>query len=399
MLATNISFVKVKHHLDKGSLHLYIVSTKAIEKNQEIFLSPENKNGILPPLSIQDELRQIKKMNGLTDEKKSRKNANAKRRLKRECVKKDLCDSSSEDDTPVSLRKTRSNAVVLEKPSEKNVNFDLKLKEETKVPKEEVIEEPTMTVEKEKKEIEEYDEKKSPKVEMDSLEAKPDKMKELKIEIKEETVEVPTTGEEKKVTEDVDYSPALKSPEGSSSSAPAKSPGKPVLGLPDQSGLIVGVNTINYDVGLRNKSKTREEKKMEMILKAIEAMERAEARKKSENGESGSEKVMVKRRRSNSMKKDNADSNLDGSSGEESGLMDLKSDRAKVMKGKRRRNLSMRRRSRAKSGDSTSAMSADEGGATPNLDSESAATPGDHQQPFKFPFKKQHAHDNFNADR
>merc|ERR1711978_689000 len=62
-----------------------------------------------------------------------------------------------------------------------------------------------------------------------------------------------------------------------------KSPSKPSLGLPDQSGLIVGVNTINYDVSFRNKTKTREERKMEMIMKAIEAMERNEARKRNES--------------------------------------------------------------------------------------------------------------------
>merc|ERR1712142_1351695 len=71
--------------------------------------------------------------------------------------------------------------------------------------------------------------------------------------------------------------PSMTSPAGLQ-----KSPGKANLGLPDQSGLIVGVNTINYDVSIRNKPKTREEKKMEQIMKAIEAMERAEARKRSD---------------------------------------------------------------------------------------------------------------------
>merc|ERR1711944_370859 len=58
------------------------------------------------------------------------------------------------------------------------------------------------------------------------------------------------------------------------------SPGK--MGLPDNSGLIVGVNTINYDASseLKNKAKSREERKMEMIMKAFEAMEKAEQKKK-----------------------------------------------------------------------------------------------------------------------
>ena len=91
--------------------------------------------------------------------------------------------------------------------------------------------------------------------------------------------------------------PSMTSPAGLQ-----KSPGKANLGLPDQSGLIVGVNTINYDVSIRNKPKTREEKKMEMIMKAIEAMEWAEARKRSEGGDSSSDKPEKKRRRSNSVK-------------------------------------------------------------------------------------------------
>merc|ERR1719422_2540023 len=51
---------------------------------------------------------------------------------------------------------------------------------------------------------------------------------------------------------------------------------------PDNSGLIVGVDTINYDASssLRNKAKSREERKMEMIMKQIEALEKAEQKKK-----------------------------------------------------------------------------------------------------------------------
>merc|ERR1719464_1660135 len=64
-------------------------------------------------------------------------------------------------------------------------------------------------------------------------------------------------------------------PKGAGSGSPTK------LGLPDNSGLIVGVNTINYDASssVRNKAKSREERKMEMIMKAIEAMEKKEQRK------------------------------------------------------------------------------------------------------------------------
>ncbi len=428
----------MKHHLDKGSLHLYIVSTKVIEKNQEILLPPENKNGLLPQLSIKDELRQIKKVNGLLDEKKVKKTPCLKRRVKREIVKKEqlAADSSSEDDMPVSLRRTRSTV-------EKSVNFDLKasgalseerekkdeeedrkedvsdisrgfrIKEESSPPPVQVKVEPV--VKQEKKEIVRVEEEKEEEKLLMSIE---DGVKEeLKIEIREDLAEImlfdegvgqdSTSNSELKVKE----KSAPKSPEMPPlcSPAAAKSPGKPALGLPDQSGLIVGVNTINYDVALRNKSKTREEKKMEMILKAIEAMERAEARKRLDPTGSGSggvetseRSVSTKRRRSSSAKKECVDSAVEASSADEGGPGDSKSER--IRKGRRRRNNTLRRRSRAKSGDSTSAMSADEGGCgggegTPNADSEAASTPGE-MQPFKFPrHKKQLASESFNPDR
>ena len=264
--------------MDKGSLHLYIVSTKAIEKNQEILLSPDAKNGILPTLSIQDELRQIKKINGLIDEKKSRKTVNAKRRLKRETVKKELCESSSEDDMPVSIRKTRSNAFF--DKHEKSVNFNLKTeeikpeikfkKESTPIPKDVVKKESNDDTKAEKRV--EVKEQTITKAEPSSS----DKLKELKIEIKDEKVEVPALVSKGSTQEVANPIETPNSPEAGAASTPAKSPGKPVLGLPDQSGLIIGVNTINYDAGLRKKSKTREEKKTSMILKASEDMEKAE---------------------------------------------------------------------------------------------------------------------------
>ena len=55
------------------------------------------------------------------------------------------------------------------------------------------------------------------------------------------------------------------------------------------------MNTINYDVSIRKKPKTSVEKKMEMIMKEKEAMERAEARKRSEGGDSSSDKPEKKR--------------------------------------------------------------------------------------------------------
>ena len=65
----------------------------------------------------------------------------------------------------------------------------------------------------------------------------------------------------------------------------------------------MGVNTINYDLSFRNKTKTREERKMEMIMKAFEDMEKSAAMRRAE-GESGASvtKPEKKRRRSNSIK-------------------------------------------------------------------------------------------------
>lgn len=101
------------------------------------------------------------------------------------------------------------------------------------------------------------------------------------------------------------------------------------MGLPDSSGLIVGVNTINYDASssVRNKAKSREERKMEMIMKAIEQMEKAEQRKKDHTGteghptpNSGAGAGGKRRRSSSSYRNSNSafDSNLDASSADES---------------------------------------------------------------------------------
>ena len=75
-------------------------------------------------------------------------------------------------------------------------------------------------------------------------------------------------------------------PPGPSSIKSASKPKKRSLGLPDQSGLIVGVNTINYDAStsIRNKTKTRDELKLEQIMKRFKAMENSE-RKAKENKE------------------------------------------------------------------------------------------------------------------
>ena len=302
-------------------------------------------------------------------------NSNLKRRVKRENVKKkerreEASDSSTEEEEkerPPSPRKTRSGGSGAVEEGKEPVPEKTDVKAEIK---EEEAEAEGVNVE----EVE------SVKVEKKPVRAAPTK---LEIVIPKEEVK------KEEVTESA-VSP-MKSPEigsPSSSSSLLKSPGKPALGLPDQSGLIVGVNTINYDVSFRNKAKTREEKKMEMILKAIEQMERTEARKRNENCDSSSEKPEKKRRRSNSIKtsKDlnNVDSNLDASSADEScsGAGGSK-PRAGKGRGKRSGGLAARRRSRAKSGDS-SALSDAEG--TDTAGAEESGPPRE----FKFPRHKRH---------
>ena len=56
------------------------------------------------------------------------------------------------------------------------------------------------------------------------------------------------------------------------------------------------VPSINYELSFRNKTKTREDRKMESIMKAIEAMEKKEARKRKDSEEKG--KLEQKRGRS-----------------------------------------------------------------------------------------------------
>ena len=180
----------LKHVVDKGSLHLFIVAVKAVDKNQEIVLPPMEKTSSKkaesqPLQSINADLKEItsKKANGIV--KKANKKlvkSNNKPRKKSQDVEENDEDNDVDDVTAVNGEK----------------------------------------------------------------------------------------------------SPSAKSPPASSTASAKASPAK--LGLPDSSGLIVGVNTINYDASssLKNKAKSREERKMEMIMKAIEQMERAEQRKREQ---------------------------------------------------------------------------------------------------------------------
>merc|ERR1711936_800606 len=105
---TGDSNAVVKHHLEKGSLHLYIVASKNIDKNQEILLPAlEQKNGLVDnEMSIQEEIREIKKVsgerkvvNGMVDgRRRGVSSTSVKRRIKRENVKKKEMPGSSSDE-------------------------------------------------------------------------------------------------------------------------------------------------------------------------------------------------------------------------------------------------------------------------------------------------------------
>ncbi len=184
---------ELRHVLDKGSLHLFIVAVKTVEKNSEILLPLEaHGTSVLssePLQSINADLREINKkpVNGVVN-------------------------NSSGEELP---------------PKEKSV----KKKEKKKVKK--------------------------------SLGAKEKPQTPAKIKPKK------SAASSKITPDDVDDEDSLPASEGEINgendsnnvpSSPSKgkpSPGK--LGLPDNSGLIVGVNTINYDASssVKNKAKVK----------------------------------------------------------------------------------------------------------------------------------------------
>ena len=293
--STGESNAVIRHHLEKGSLHLYIVASRNIEKNSEILLPPlERKNGhIEEEMSIADELREIKKasaakhVNG-NAEGGRRKLLNKKRVAKREVTKKkDDVSSSDEDD-------------------------DVRAEREARIAKEK--ERLARQREQREKEREGRADKTSPRKTRSAVNSTvSDPKEEAETKVKGETKdsvkkEVDFKEEEQQLSimipKDKEGPGSLKnSPSIMSPALSGKSPTKPSMGLPDQSGLIVGVNTINYDVSFRNKTKTREERKMEMIMKAFEDMEKNNARKRNESETSSSvPKPEKKRRRSNSIK-------------------------------------------------------------------------------------------------
>ena len=314
---------ELKHVIDKGSLHLFIVAVKSIDKNQEILLPPDIPDEPLP--SINADLREIKKpLNGLLNSPSEE--APLKKKKKVKVMLKNPSVSTTTKNERKTTKKTPATKVKSEPPPEKPLKKEIK-KEEPEV--------------------------------------KPEVKPEVAVPIKDEKPLVNGIKEEDMEEEDDDEKPvASPMKNGPTKGSPTK------MGLPDSSGLIVGVNTINYDASssVKNKAKSREERKMEMIMKAFEAMEKAEQRKK----ETVDEKPPSKRRRSSSSYKN--DSNLEASSADESKPIELKRNRKKGGR-KTPGSTPQRRRSRVKSGDSASNISADETPSTPDLRETNISSP------------------------
>ena len=313
---------ELRHFIDKGSLHLFIITRKSVEKNQEILLPPDSsclpqESSPLP--SINADLREItmKGAKSATNGILSPTGSPASSR-----------SSDADESTPLSSTRNRQAEQVMDKPETEN---KLKSgKEKRKFPRL-VMKSPKKTKStnlkenkssqstagkrgKIRKETEDPTLSRSKKLSSDSVESK------IQSNFSADDTDA---GQESTPTSPTKYGSAK------------PSPGK--MGLPDNSGLIVGVNTINYDASseLKNKAKSREERKMEMIMKAFEAMEKAEQKKKETQSEGGisigghqsvrgstdSDKSSTAHKRRRSSAKDigkgNTDSNVDASSAED----------------------------------------------------------------------------------
>ena len=228
---------ELRHVVDKGSLHLFIVTIKNVEKNQEIFLPLDvTTSGDSTLQSISADLREIKKpVNGLLntstdDEPLALRDSKDRKKKERKKSKK-----GTADDSPMAAaaagaagRKTRAQQLRSPKP-------EPELKTEIK---EEVVE----------------DVKLSPL----KMLASPKVKKEEEEEIFSDSEKSPAAvlnGRDKPPP------PQLLSPVkgGGGPHQKASPTGPSMLGLPDSKGLIVGVNTINYDASssVRNKAKVK----------------------------------------------------------------------------------------------------------------------------------------------
>ena len=379
---------ELRHVIDKGSLHLFIITIKSVDKNQEILLPPDSSYYLqdsTPLPSINADLREITMKsskpatNGLLSPGTS-----------------PLSGKSSDLDEATPLSSTR-----IKQPEDNMGLPDSKVRINSKIVKEKRQFSKTLSnspkkgknvYSKENKASHNTPiKKKQPNRTADEVHNTGTNSKKLITNRHENTATESNSADE--TDHGQDSAPTSPTKYGSAKPSPGK------LGLPDNSGLIVGVNTINYDASseLKNKAKSREERKMEMIMKAFEAMERAEQKKKEINtndqstsgvaghqsvrGSTDSDKSTPANKRRRSSAKDiaraNTDSNVDASSAEDMANDDTddneeddnvpggkkKADKLKTKKGFGRNNKNRkstapntpkRRRSRISSGGSHS---------------------------------------------
>ena len=200
--------------LDKGSLHLFIVAVKSIEKNQEIFLPLDNEDSTnsSPLPSINADLREIKKpLNGLLNGPNS------------------TSATTGEENAP--LKKKKKVKVMLKPAS--NAKTERKIKKEPKTPK--IKSEPNVTTTTATKTRE--------------IESPPTLKTTTATKVKKEEVVPPTptpplvNGIKTEEEDEEDVEPTDEDLKDSSPMSPLKNGPKPntspsKMGLPDSSGIL-----------------------------------------------------------------------------------------------------------------------------------------------------------------
>ena len=282
--STNFN-AELRHIVDKGSLHLFIVTIKSVDKNQEILLPPDNQIDVqqFSPLpSINSDVREIKKpsngiLNTSTDDEPLAARGDVKERKKKERKKSKRSSLTSQPEESAGARKTRAqiqsqtpttSKILSPKLSSPKAEFEIKtefkeeeeMKVDIKDEKEGLpIASPTkaglpvasaakaglpIKVEHVKEEDESFSDSEKP----------------LLVNGRGNTHAEPclSTQAELHVATSPVKSHAHKTSPSSGSLAK--------LGLPDNKGLIVGVNTINYDASssVRNKAKVIKKLRLEV---------------------------------------------------------------------------------------------------------------------------------------
>ena len=245
---------ELRHVVDKGSLHLFIVTVRGVEKNQEILLPLDNLVDTPPsaPLpSISADVREIKRpSNGLlntsTDDEPLASRGDVKERKKKERKKSKRVSTShgGPEEGPAAARKTRAQ---LQKPSMTSPKIEVEMKSEIKI---EVDEKPVTSASPIK--FEQQQQQQRPIKEED--ESFSDNEKPLVNGLQSPKHQQQPQQQQPEHPESLAN---MTSPmKGHHKTSPSSS-GCTKLGLPDNKGLIVGVNTINYDASssVRNKAK------------------------------------------------------------------------------------------------------------------------------------------------